>query len=330
VLKQGDSQRLYPLRTVFEAGNKGSYYAIQERENEIWLLDGLSEKEIEIDSGLYSSHTFAVDGKCQLLSTRITGHGVAIDPDRHRVKEFPEIPPGIVSTAGNLDGGFWLTDDFGTIYFTALDGACQKVSQVDLEIVDTLQLQSWPGLLLWSGLALHRTELGEDTVQVLVFFQPDVKRPGVLHKIGQRFFKLAHGRFQALACDPTYSRLLIVWYGGIRFEHSVKFGTVQDFIAEREDEKQIIDVDFDIIAAKVASGISGLYLLSKSGNLFLLDTEPLNEKRLDKKPLPIQAVLSGSAPLTGMAQGSCQNTSLALIEGGLQLCICEFERSPIG
>lgn len=315
---QRDEKQPYQIQAVFEAGAKQAYYAIQKRENGVWVLDSASKKEIWIEREIDSSNMFSMDGANHLFGAGISGPGMLIDIATHNINPVIQTPYGVTSVVGDPNAGFWLTDGSGAVHFVDPDYTCQKSGQPDLKVWGMPQLHCWPGLVVWSGLVLDQTEFGVDMLYALVFFEPNGRRHGRLRQIGQRLFAVSDGSFQTLTYDSKRNRLLVVWQFGSRFKHSVKFGTPQDFINKSEQEKEIIGVDHDVLVAKVTTDGRGLYMLCQSGNLFRLDAETFD----------VQAVLSGSIPLTGMSQGIVQDASLVLIEGGSRLFFCEFERSP--
>jgi hypothetical protein len=307
-VRTGGVRSSVEVLAAFEGAEQEGYYAFEKRPNGLWLLNGVSQSVLWVEEGLSSHYAFGIDGKSHLLAARVIGQAALIDPDTRDCGLVANTPEAVTSVAGDPQGGFWLVVQTGDMYFVGDDRKCIPVLKSRLEVVGSSEVRCWTGLVLWTGACILDLPEGRSMVFVASFYRPDTHYSRKLHMLGTRVFG---GLLQAVAYDVNGNRVLFFWQGG-----RVKSGTPQQFIDRAEEEKSIRGTAPDVVEAKITPDGTGLYLLSRRGNLF----------RLDGQTLQLQSVLAGSAPLTGMGQGACPDDGrLLVVEGRSKLIWCRFE-----
>jgi len=287
------------ISAIFPAGaGVTDYYALEDKSDGVYLVDGVSHGRCSVAGGEPSQHVFALQRGGWVLGARAKGGGFVLNLAVGMSIPVVDIPEGVTSAAGNPREGFWLTGLNGRIFFVTARGECRRSRRLKLENISRSSIQCWAGLLLWSGLCRIRTAEGQDMVDYLMFFKPDDAKLGHLFEIGGRWFATQYGVLEAIAYHPGRDRLVIFWSKG------VMHGSPQDFVAgsERmETEKGIgevlVDARFDVTGAH-------LFVLSQSGAV--LD--------LDAQDFAVQAVFSGSWPITHISPESDSALSILVVE----------------
>ena len=152
--------------------------------------------------------------------------------------------------------------------------------------------------------------LEADTVPVFVFIRDDGAGWRI---VGERHFRVPDGRLNALTYDALTDRIWSFWTSGSRFAEAVRVGTPEEYV-EQADEERPVELAGGVRAALFGADGAELYLLSKTGNVLVLDTASLQ----------VEAVLAPSAPITAMVEGPTRD-SVLLIEDETRVLSCRKE-----
>ena len=284
-------------------------YVIELRPDSLWIIDTKRQNEyplmtMENDQGFLHQYQFALDGNGQLLGLGL--RGVLWDQVRAPEARRIPIPETGLSLAGNPSGGFWLAGQSGILYSMDQNG---RLSQTNLGLQLTGQpiLQCWPGLLAVQGTCLD----GSDYSSFLFLYQAQDESQVDHQLVGKN---LQHvDVLSALDFDSERNLLYIIYSrGNVNF---IVVAPPQDGIAEKGAIHMLPDVNEEIRSVTLTPDGASLYLLSRPGNLFLVDTELFL----------LQAYFSGSAPFSSMSGKAYRDGSIVLIDKKMNLISCKKE-----
>jgi hypothetical protein len=305
------------LTQLLTAAKSNTFYAIQKRCPGLFLIDGLSQSVEMIEPNTDSPHIFALCAPDLFLGARLEGEGMLIDPVCKRAKRVSAIPPRVASIACETNHGFWYTTDSGLLGFVDRDGNQHSIGQVGLDDIRWATIRSIGDRLMWVGNSLDDGPTGQDRLFAAVFFEITDHQHGWLREIGQRKFAHGDGLPTAFAYDRSADRIISVWQNGRKWRHYVKMGSASDFMNRHESEHPLFDVDLDVSVATLAPDGDGIYLLSRSGNLFYVRNGSWRSK----------GHLSCSLPITHMSEEVMGNGSVVVVLDASLIYVCRYERS---
>ncbi len=313
-IAEGTASDSGTLRLALQ-GPEGSGYAIRERDKEDSLVDLARRRELHFDplDKHRLPYQYATDGAGWLLASYPTGGGLLVELSTHCVFPRGDVPSNVVCVAGDPGSGFWLSDRQGIIYRASLEDGCKQVTDVGLIAPGRSQLRCGRRHLVWYGACLQGTDWGTDVADALVAFE---LRPGrQLTRQGERFFSKKDGIFRALDIDLLDDSLVVVFERSAQYPSSVKSGSPEDFLGDREEEHPLLGVDLGAMRVRLTPDGSAFDLLCAEGNLF----------RIDRGTGRAQTVLSLGDPLTDLAVRVGGRPELVLILGKTRAIICTFE-----
>lgn len=310
-LEEGRSLTTRRIRTVFATESPTEYYAISELPDGLELTSGTNEIVHIAHTGV-RIESDAIDGEGNLLINYATSQSCLINLRIGNNRKTVATPLGLTDIIGDTSHGFWLTDSRGGIYYVTTQGVISKNAQIGEKIQGHSQLQCLLGRLMWFGMVLHTTSLGVVGVYTMVLFE--IHHGHVLRKLGQYYFPGDEGHFQTIAYDGCRDRLIFIWEGGNTYHQHALLGSIEDWLQGKPDIQPLQMVDRGIKDMRFSSDSNGVYVLCRSGNLF----------RLDAHTWSVQAVLTGTAPLTALMRSHNKSARIILVEAGLRLLACYY------
>lgn len=310
----------FPIRTVFGANQPKGYYALQNRDNSLWLINGVSQKEIQLlqktESLFLDQYVFGIDGRGHLLGGKYAKLGVYFEPGWNQTFTFINLPQDVTSILGHPQVGFWLANQEGEIFFFNHKGQCRKVADPpQLSVLGLYQLFIGQEVVIWIATCLYSPELtGQEMRYVLEFYHYD--EIGNLKHIGRRFLPSGDGLFEALVYDFKRNRLLVFLQNDREFTQVVRYGTVDDFIGHTDTLQALHGIGDQIIAVKMSPDSDQIYLLEKGGMVLCICA----------KTFVLQAVFCGNRPVTKLSQFSLGEKTTVLVVNDTDIMLCEFEK----
>lgn len=300
---------------LFTTGDKGKYYAIDRRDDDWWLLDGVSRSE-EFIAEKEILPEFALDSTGHLFYEK-SGQVFIMDLSTKNSKAVPGAPIDITSVSMHPSCGFWISARSGSLYFVAPEGTCQKVTTLDHVILENPSVSCWNNLLLWTASCQkYIPGSGEESRFVQAFFLPSVRNGDAnLESIGQRDYDLTEGSLNAFTFDDESNQFYVFFT--LFDKNRVKKGTLKDFINFQEINMELDGITEVPQAAALSPDGKKCYLLVSSGDLFILDTNRFN----------IQAIISGSERILRIAQACTPDAPLAFVEGGSRIFFFDFQET---
>ncbi|MFI5453968.1 MAG: DUF4062 domain-containing protein [Isosphaerales bacterium] len=314
-ITSGSNPEAYTLKLVLQ-GPDGAPHAVQERDNEDWLLDltARTERRLEsFDEFRLLPFLCAINGAGRLLAASTTGAAHLVDLASGKALTPIATPAGVAAVVGDLEFGFWLVDRAGTIY-TTMEGNCTRAAALGLDGPGGAQLRCGLGVLVWRGTCYHAARWGTDFSDAVVVFR---LRGGRADRLGERFFEKSDGTVRALDLSPDGRLVVAVLEHSSRSAASLRVGTPEDFVRCRDVERVLTGTDPDVLRARVQSDGLAVDLLCTSGTLF----------RVDITTGQVRAVLSLSEPLTELAVGPTRGPELLLAQAKARPLTCHFEEN---
>lgn len=313
-VRQKGGEAKSPLLCVYDAADgEHGYYALCERDDGVHLIDGVSRSVTNLIQGDRSSYVTAIDGDYHLLGARLHGQAFLIDLDCRGVRSVSNVPEVVISVVGSKEGGFWLADTLGRIYSVNRgDYRCELAARLNFISVSNVALCCCDDKVVATGVCVGTTVSGSDMLYFVVPLSQAANSPARLMPLGTRLFPPENGKLLASAYDVVGRRFAMFWGRGVRYELSLRVGTLEDFVAHNEKEIEILGVDPSPTQARFSPDGKWLYVLSTRGNLFALDGTDYR----------VQAVLSGSAIITSLADSPLSDQGLLLIQSGLRPVWC--------
>lgn len=202
-----------------------------------------------------------------------------------------------------------MTTDQGRLAFVDRKGAYREVCTIDSDDVRSLRLCSMSVELVWLGSSLLRSGSGRERLFSMIFLKTDEQIRDIHRGVGSRVFQHDAGLPTAVAFDHSRKTLYSVWQNGYPHKHCIRAGSRQDYVESRESVHPLPDIDIDVTGITATPDGSGLYMLSKSGNLFYVCSD-------DWK---VTAVLSCGSPITHIGSRCNPDGKIILV----------FERSKV-
>jgi hypothetical protein len=132
--------------------------------------------------------------------------------------------------------------------------------------------------------------------------------------LGVRTFDVADGRFEGLAYDRISGQTAMLWQKSVRHSLSVRVGDVAQFLNRTDREIGVSSVDLDLADCRFGGDGRTLFVLSRSGALFALETARFT----------VEAVLTGSASIAGIAPTLLDDGGLLLVDARSRPVYCEY------
>ena len=298
-------------------GAKGTFYSIQLRENDYWLVDSQQRRECCVVRGKPGRQYFAVNELGQLLAASDLGGAVWTDLETLKSVELPDTPISVNSLVP-ATSGFWLADRFGGIFYVGHDKICHKAAHIALGSLAGPALFSWPGGLLWHGVSSEQNEQGNpfgDSNLHLVFFSVPVSISQFLDPVRRRMFPKKEGVFQTVCYDAATNELILILAGTAHHGSCARLGTVAQFLVH---EERCVDLDFGdrIMHGAMSQSDDAVYLLSETEMLFMLDRTSFRTR----------AVLASSQGFNCLAGSSFDQGLISVVESGRRVFTCEGGR----
>ena len=144
-IRGGGVARNQRLVAVQRRQEPGEYWGVQLRDDGIWAIDSASREALFLANDTDPDYSFAVDGRDRLLGASRRGVGIIFDFKRRAGRQLDDFPPAIAGVAGHASGGFWLTDQGGTIYTVGADDCCRVLTSTSVRISGLPQIRMLAG-----------------------------------------------------------------------------------------------------------------------------------------------------------------------------------------
>jgi hypothetical protein len=216
----------------------------RDKEKEEWLIESQPSREVLLGRGVLGRFYCAPDGKGRFFAASGYGPGWVYDLTTLHKVPIQGCPPRVNTVVGDADGGCWLVDGVGDIFFIDSPGVCRRVASVNLEGVSGAQIHGCGDCLVWYGYSTKfYPETGVEAARTMVFFRRNPPGfPPRLERIGERLLHMREGICQAICYDRLRGRLVTVW--AVEGSDSLRFrlATVEDFIAWNIEERELSDL----------------------------------------------------------------------------------------
>jgi len=273
-------------------------------EKQISLLDCRNRREYPLAPNGGNLFVSAVDGKSDFFTVHISGLG-AIVTAAGETFNFNEIPPGIISLAGDPFGGFYGCEENGEIYHFTPHEQVKVTSTASLKkyIPGGSALRAFENCLVWKGVSQNAVPGKPDAELLLVFFKTG---PGRLLPYATILFLKSEGHFSCFTYDSLTGRLMVVMREEGGHQMVFSHGTIDDFQCGSAIQIPLqCGGDFITkIEYRQANGVGKhtetAYLLSQQGNLFALD-------------IPAGQIVAALAPETPLTSLSLRQNSSAVL-----------------
>ena len=248
---------------------------IKGEENEISMLDCHNALEYPLAPNGGNLFVSAVDGNSDFFTVHISGLAAMVTAAGETFN-FHDIPPGIISLAGDPLGGFYGCEENGEIYHFAPHERATYNPAASLKkfFPGGSALRAFEDCLVWKGVSEHAVPGKPDAELLLVFFKAMQSR---LQPYATILFLKSEGHFSCFTYDSSTGRLMVVLREEGRHQMIFRYGTIDDFQSGRA--KQIpLPCGGDFInkieyrqANSAGKDMETAYLMSLQGNLFVLD-----------------------------------------------------------
>lgn len=284
------------------------FHAVELYREDIRIIDGINHRELHLikikDADLLHQYKFCMDGNDLILGEVACRQGILWDPGSDVQGRRIPLPELLTAIAGNPSGGFWLVDQHGTVCYLDQAGEYKYKFNLELHLTGQPRIYCNKNLLVLFGTHLQES----DFCNYLLLYKTGDTAQRPLEVIGRRLQSKVN--VLALTYDPEHNRLYVVQ--SVKDEIYIATGTPEEFIQERESIRHLPEVKEMIRFASLTPDGTQLYLLSRDGNLFLIDTDHFD----------LLAVLSGSVPITLMSEETQSDGSLLLVEGNSRVLLC--------
>lgn len=216
----------------------------REKEKEQWLTEGQPSREVLLGRGVQGRLYCAPDGKGQFFAASGYGPGLVHDLATLHAVPMQGCPFRVNMVAGDSDGGCWLVDGAGDIFFVDARGICRRVAAINLPNVSGAQIRACGDHLVWSGYSTQvYSDTGIEAARTMIFFRRDSYCfPPKLDRIGERFLPTREGICQSICYDKTTGKLVTVWTVEGEDRHCLRLGSVEDFAAWHIEERNLADI----------------------------------------------------------------------------------------
>lgn len=287
------------------------------RSRDWWLAEGQSPRQRLLGRGVKGRLYTAPDGAGHLFAASGYGPGLMVELANEHATPLEHAPMAINMAAGDPDGGCWLVDRQGDIYFADEAGRCHLAARIDLESVTGARLQCCGDHVVWFGhTSRYFPESGYEPARTLVFFKRTAGARAGLERLGHQALHPREGICEAICYDAARRRLVTVWAAEGKDTYRLRLGTVDDFLAWRVDERDIDGLDrLRFQQAALAPDPRWLGMVSAAGDVVCVDVD---------RAAPI-ARLSASLPFTAIATG-VGATAFWLVQSRARVYGCEIVR----
>ncbi|MCX5893307.1 MAG: DUF4062 domain-containing protein [Deltaproteobacteria bacterium] len=280
---------------------------VVKRETDQWLLESQPRRQMLIARGIQGHLYCAPDGTGHFFAASGYGPGFMFDLTTLQTTPIQGCPPGLNAAVGDPDGGCWLTDRAGDIYFVNVRGVCQLIERIGLSDVRGAQLKICGSYLVWHGYSTEFfPETGAEGARTFVFFRKHQGMRPQLEHLGKQFRHPREGQCIALCADKR-QQLVTLWEkesgGG---SYLLRVGPVTGFIDWHFQEDLVTGLgDIGFLQAELSADAKLLGIVTRAGEFYCVNIA-------DGRVL---ASLAGSAPFTAVAPGA-SGPEFWLVEAG--------------
>jgi len=286
----------------------GAVIAIQKRDNDLWLVDCASAKELQLVAGATVRHFHALDDQGRVATVSASGGGSIVGLANHESRTI-ETPLGANSLVA-ADATFWLADRFGAIH--RLSGqSMQRELMLGSRRMKGARLWKCGSWLVWQGVNAEMSESNPsaDVQDTLLFFE--IMGKPALREVGLRSFPIECGRLVCVTPGPR-QQIIALFRGHSLGPLIAAVGTPAAFIDHTE---QTMSVDF--------AGLIHDCVFDAERDLLFIHSDHNDLVVVDAGTMKTRARLSSSRPFTAIAGDGGGN--LVVVEGNEQLYRCRLE-----
>jgi hypothetical protein len=292
-------------------GNENEIYAIQKRDQELWLVDCATERELRLVPNATIRYFHVLDNSGHLLTMGITGGGSLTDLSSHLAHQM-QGPMALNAVAVNK-GVFWLTDRFGAIYRLTKDNILSLESKRREQNFNVGHLRIFQNWLVWQG---NSTDISPenpfgDPQHCLLFFNISDDQP-YLNEVGFRSFTKEDGILEVIVTADDSNEVHAIFYGHSEFGLCVKVGTPEQFL-QHEERTTPMDFNSTVIDCVMNTQDGVLYVYSGDFDIVVVDLETFRTR----------CRLSVSWPFTAVVHTS--GRGIVAVEAGKRLYRCSME-----
>jgi hypothetical protein len=267
--------RNYPVLEIV-VSSEGGVYAIQKRDQDLWLIDCAGQRESRLLDAAVRVH-FAVDGNDRLVAIQTTGGAVQVDLKSMTREELHFAPSGVHAAAGG-QAGVWLADAFGAIHYLHRSGNCDLATRLNFKQSNARGIYSWGKYVVWYGSSgdMHRDNPSGDHNLYAVFLQDEENGGFGTEPIGRRMFRKSEGPLGAVCHDPATDELILFLNNNAGHGRCAKIGTPQQFLSGEERDCPV--TTGALLKAVVSKHDDCVYGVVEEGDLYQLDRSTLRRK----------------------------------------------------
>ncbi len=269
--------------------------AVRKQGNDQWLMEGPPPREVLLGRGVMGRLYCAPDGKGRFFAASGYGPGQVFDLATLDSVPLQGCPPGVNLADGDPDGGCWLTDREGDIYFVDPNGRCSLKAKIGLDQVTGPRIHLCGEYLVWYGYSARwYPDTGAESSRSFVFFRRRLKPAPSAERAGERFFAVREGLCSALTSDSVQNRLVMLWTVEGTSDHLIRVASVEEFIEGRyQDLKLSGEGSLGFVQMAISPDGHWLGIVNQHGDLIYVSMA-------DGRAV---ATLSGSSPFTWIAAG---------------------------
>jgi len=296
-----------------------AWRAVCKRANDQWLIESQPLREVLLGRSVMGRLYCAPDGKGQFFAASSYGPGLVFDLATLQSTPLRGCPPGLNVAVGEPEGGCWLTDRAGDIYFANTEGQCQCMAKTELPDVTGAQLVNGEDHLVWAGYSTKFfPETGADAARTFIFFRKHRGTGLRLERLGAQLRHPREGLCVAICYDSTARRFVMVWaklQEGVQ-SYSLRIGSADDLANWGFRETEIVGLGpSTLVQSDLSADAQFLGVVNRAGEFSCLNVA-------DGR---VVATLAGSAPFTAVAAGPA-GPEFWLVEARSRVYRCSLSR----
>jgi hypothetical protein len=291
--------------------------AVRKRGNDQWLLEKHAYREVLLGREVQGRLYCALDGKENFFAPSGYGPGLVIDLTTHLAIPLQGCPSGLNVAVGDENGGCWLIDRGGDIFYADTAGQCHPAAKIGLRDVHGSQLKNCDEYLIWIGYSSNFfPETGPEPARTFVFFRKTQGSPRILERIGEQLRHPKEGLCLSVCFDQTTGQMVMLWaepMNGVT-TYNLRIGPVKEFVNWQFKEIPVTGLGLaTFVDASLSANGRFLGVVNLAGEISCLSIE-------DGRVL---ATLVGSVPFTAVAHGA-EGSEFWLVEAQTKVYKCIF------
>lgn len=312
VLKISTEHKIKPYKVLALFSTSSNTYSVNNRDEEILLSKLSSSTEIKLSENKPRVMKLCIDGLDNLLLAWSDGTGIVTNCILGTRFEVRGIPYRVGSITGDPKGGFWIAESMlGDIYYIDTYGAITLSFTMESNIAHVQNLLCTEKYLIWRGWVDDKTGTGEEHPDTLIFFEKNNVNKILL--TGKRFFRKAEGFIETLEYNNFTETLIVIFHLRVNENIGISIGSIEDYVFRKETHKPIDWMDGNVKSANFSCN-NYIYLLSKKGSLYCVDSETLENN----------AVLTPSIPFELMSATLDSNGEILIADSESKIFSCRF------